>query len=266
MSGTYLDKILAAKRSELSQARAGRSAALSDKELTELGTRLPKPRDFIAALRDVRHPPAIIAEFKRASPSAGGLNEAADPRTIATLYAANGATAMSVLCDKHFQGSLEDLRTVRQTVTLPLLCKDFILDRWQIVEAKRTGADAILLIVAALEPPLLRQLIAFAHQLDMQVLCEAHDAYEVDRAMAAGARLIGVNARDLKTFEINIQTCIDLRELVPKGFTYVAESGVGSIDDAKRLAEAGADALLIGSYFMKSESPGDTLRALVESF
>jgi len=266
MSGTYLDKILAAKRAELSGARAGRSAALSDKELAELGARLPPARDLIGALRDHRPRPAVIAEFKRASPSAGPLREDADPRAIATAYAEAGATAMSVLCDRHFQGSLEDLREVRQTVTLPLLCKDFILERWQIVEAKRTGADAVLLIVAALEAPLLRQLVSFAHELGMQVLCETHDAHEVDRAMAAGARLIGVNARDLHTFEINLQLCVDLRALVPAGFTYVAESGVSSVEDAKKLADAGVDAILVGSYLMTAESPGDKLRELVDSF
>ncbi len=266
MSGTYLDSILAAKRAELSGARAGRSAALSDSELADLGTRLPPARDFIDALRGQRTKPAIIAEFKRASPSAGTLREDADPRTIATLYAAAGAAAMSVLCDRHFQGSLEDLREVRQTVTLPLLCKDFILERWQVVEAKRTGADAILLIAAALEAPLLRQLITFAHDLGMQVLCETHDAHEVDRAMAAGARLIGVNARDLQTFETDLQVCVDLRAVVPAGFTYVAESGVGSVEDAKKLADAGVDAILVGSYLMRAECPGDTLRELVQSF
>ncbi len=262
--GTYLDKILADKRTELSALRAGRSSAMSDAELGELGARLPKPRDFIAALRAVRPRPAIIAEFKRASPSAGVLRQDADPRTIATLYAAGGAAAMSVLTDRHFQGSLEDLRTVRQTVTLPLLCKDFILERWQIVEAKRTGADAVLLIVAALEPPLLRQLVDFAHDLDMQVLAEAHDEYEVERAMAAGARLIGVNSRDLKTFKIDPDRAARLRHLVPKSFTYVAESGVGSLDEFRRLRDADVDAVLIGTYLMKAERPGEALRELVD--
>ncbi|MEZ4454547.1 MAG: indole-3-glycerol phosphate synthase TrpC, partial [Nannocystaceae bacterium] len=258
--------ILAAKRAELSGARAGRSAALNESDLADLGARLPRPRDFNAALRSASPQPAIIAEFKRASPSAGVLREGADPKAIATAYAAAGATAMSVLCDRHFQGSLEDLRTVRQTVTLPLLCKDFILERWQIVEAKRTGADAVLLIAAALEPPLLRQLVAFAHGLDMQVLCEAHDAHEVDRAMAAGARMIGVNARDLRTFKLDPDLPGKLRDLVPKGFTYVAESGVGSPADAKRLADAGVDAILIGSHFMKAPSPGDALAAVIAAF
>lgn len=262
MTETYLDKILAAKRAELAGARPTRSAALSDRELAELGARLPKPRDFISTLR-AGPLPAIIAEFKRASPSAGPLREDADPRHIATLYAAGGATCMSVVTDRHFQGSYDDLRVVRQTVTLPLLCKDFILEKTQIVEAKRVGADCVLLIVAALPPPQLRSLLEFAHALDMQVLCEARDEHEIDRAMASGARLIGVNARDLHTFEVDRGKPARLRKHVPAGFTYVAESGVESAEDAIQLQEAGVDAILIGSYLMRAANPGEALRQLI---
>ena len=260
--GRYLDKILAAKRAELATDGATRSSALSDREMLELGARLPRPRDFIGALREGPRP-AIIAEFKRASPSAGNLREDADARHIATLYAAGGATCMSVLTDRHFGGSHEDLRSIRQTVTLPLLCKDFILEKTQIVEAKRVGADCVLLIAAALPPPQMRMLVEFAHQLDMQVLCETRDAHEIDRAMASGARLIGVNARDLDTFELDPNRAADLRKYVPPDFTYVAESGVKSVEDALRLRDAGADAILVGSYFMQSENPGETLRQMV---
>lgn len=258
----YLDKILAAKRAELATAGAMRSSALSDRELLELGARLPRPRDFIAALREGPRP-AIIAEFKRASPSAGALREDADPRHIATLYAAGGATCISVLTDRHFAGSFEDLRTVRQSVTLPLLCKDFILEKAQIVEAKRVGADCVLLIAAALPPPQMRTLLQFAHQLDMQVLVETRDEHEIDRAMAAGGRLIGVNARDLDTFELDPDRAARLRKYVPESFTYVAESGVKSIDDAIRLRDAGVDAILVGSYLMQAPNPGETLRQLI---
>jgi len=260
--GSFLDRILAAKRAELAGARATRSSALSDRELADLGSRLPRPRDFIAALREGPRP-AIIAEFKRSSPSAGALREDADPRHVATLYAAGGATCISVLTDRHFGGSYEDLRTVRQTVTLPLLCKDFILEKTQIVEAKRVGADCVLLIAAALPPPALRGLMDFAHQLDMQVLCETRDEHEIDRALAAGARLIGVNARDLDTFEIDQDRCARLRKLVPADFTYVAESGVKSAEDAIRLRDAGADAILIGSHLMQAPNPGEALRQLI---
>jgi len=258
----FLDKILAAKRAELATVGAMRSSALSDRELLELGARLPRPRDFIAALREGPRP-AIIAEFKRASPSAGTLREDADPRHVATLYAAGGATCMSVLTDRHFGGSFEDLRTVRQTVTLPLLCKDFILEKTQIVEAKRVGADCVLLIAAALDPPQLRNLVQFAQQLDMQVLCETRTEHEVDRALASGARLIGVNARDLDTFELDPNRAAQLRKYVPPSFTYVAESGVKSIEDAIRLRDAGVDAILIGSYLMQAANPGETLRQLI---
>lgn len=260
--GSYLDKILAAKRAELAAPKATRSGALTDRELIELGARLPRPRDFIGALREGPRP-GIIAEFKRASPSAGALREGADARQIAMLYAANGAACISVLTDRHFQGSYEDLRSVRQSVALPLLCKDFILEKTQIVEAKRVGADCVLLIVAALPPPQLRSLIEFAHMLEMQVLCETRDEQEIDRAMAAGARLIGVNSRDLQTFELDPDRAARLRPYVPKSFTFVAESGVRSVDDALRLRDSGADALLIGSYFMQAEQPGEALRELV---
>jgi indole-3-glycerol phosphate synthase len=261
MSETFLDKILAAKRAELRETGT-RSSALTDRELAELGARLPKPRDFIGALR-AGPAPAIIAEFKRASPSAGELRADADPRHIATLYAAGGATCMSVLTDRHFRGSFEDLRTVRQTVTLPLLCKDFILEKTQIVEAKRVGADCVLLIAAALPPPQLRGLLEFARQLDMQALCETRDEHEIDRAMAAGAQLIGVNARDLQTFELDPDRCARLRRHVPPSFTYVAESGIRGADDVVRLRDAGVDAVLIGSYLMQAQNPGEALRRLI---
>ena len=256
-----LEKIIAHKKQEVTERKA-----LYPVQLLEKSIYFETPVVSLCKYLQREDKSGIIAEFKRASPSAGVLRDGADPRAIATAYAAAGATAMSVLCDRHFQGSLEDLRTVRQTVTLPLLCKDFILERWQIVEAKRTGADAVLLIVAALEPPHLRQLVAFAHELGMQVLCEAHDAHEVDRAMAAGARMIGVNARDLRTFKLDPELPAKLRDLVPRSFTYVAESGVGSPADAKRLAEAGVDAILIGSYFMKAASPGDALAGVIAGF
>lgn len=261
-SGSFLDRILAAKRAELAAPKATRSAALTDRELAELGARLPRPRDFLGALRDGPRP-AIIAEFKRASPSAGPIREGADPRQISQMYAANGAACISVLTDRHFQGSFEDLRTVRQTVAIPLLCKDFILEKTQIVEAKRVGADCILLIVAALPPPQLRALIEFANELEMHVLCETRDEGEIDRAMAAGAKIIGVNSRDLGTFVLDPDRAAKLRAYVPPGFIYVAESGVKGPEDAIRLRDAGADAILVGSHLMAAEDPGEALRELI---
>ncbi|MCA9718237.1 MAG: indole-3-glycerol phosphate synthase TrpC [Myxococcales bacterium] len=260
---TILDKLLADKRDQLANLRGTRASVMTERELTELGARLPPPRDFIGALRE-RPAPGIIAEFKRASPSAGVIREGADPRAIASEYAASGARCISVLTDRNFQGSLEDLRGVRQAVSLPILCKDFILERWQILEAKRHGADAVLLIVAALEAPHLRRLLKFAHSIDMQALCEAHDAHELDRAMAAGARLVGVNARDLETFDLDLERVIQLRREVPESFTFVAESGIRSLEDAARMRDAGVDALLIGTHLMQAERPGEALRALVQ--
>lgn len=258
--GTYLDKILAAKRAELRDAP--RAGAWSDRALADRMAQLPATRDLIAALREAPRP-RVIAEFKRASPSEGPIRAGAEPRTIATQYAEAGAAAMSVLTDAHFQGTLDDLREVRRTVSLPILRKDFILERGQIVEAREAGADAVLLIVAALPAPTLRQLLRFTHDLGMQALVEAHDAHEVDRAMAAGAELIGVNARDLRTFDVDLERTVDLRALVPSRFTYVAESGIRSPEDVQRLRDAGVDAILVGTHLMRAEHPGQALRELV---
>src|SRR5690606_29511000 len=190
---THLDRILAAKRAELS-ANASRPSAMTTRQLSQALQGVGPARDFIAALRRPSRP-SVIAEFKRASPSKGPLRPGADVREIVAAYAAAGAAAVSILCDRHFDGSLEDLRAARACTDLPLLCKDFILERSQILEARRAGADAVLLIVAALEPPKLKQLVDFAHELGLQVLAEAHDEHEIDRAMSAGARLVGGNAR-----------------------------------------------------------------------
>lgn len=258
--GTYLERILAAKRAELSSGPGG---AVSDRELDRVLAEAGPTRDFEGALREGAAP-RVIAEFKRASPSAGTIREGADPQQIATQYAGAGASAISVLCDRHFEGSLEDLRAVRAAVSLPVLCKDFILDRRQLVEARRAGADAVLLIVAALEPPRLRPLVEAAHDLGLHVLCETHDEHEVDRAMAAGARVVGVNSRDLRTFEVDLQRCVDLRRLVPADrFVYVAESGIAGPADVERLRDAGVDAILVGTHLMAADDPGEALRALV---
>jgi indole-3-glycerol phosphate synthase len=259
--GTYLERILAVKRAELAAHRKGRPGATSDRALADELAALAPTRDLQAALR-LGPAPRVIAEFKRASPSAGVIREDADPRDIVAQYAEAGAAAISVLTDQHFEGSMKDLRAARGAVSLPVLCKDFILERSQIAQARRAGADAVLLIAAALEPPHLRGLVEFAHMVGMQVLCEAHDEHEVDRALAAGARLIGVNSRDLHTFEVDLQRCVDLRKLVPKSFVYVAESGIRTHEDVAQLREAGVDAILVGTHLMAAEHPGDALREL----
>jgi indole-3-glycerol phosphate synthase len=257
---TYLDEILAAKRAELA---AGPPENLSLKRLEAELDSLPPTRDFLAALASGPKP-RFIAEFKRRSPSEGLLREQADPRHIAALYVDAGAAAISVLTDRHFDGSFEDLRAVRASVSVPILCKDFILSRGQIVRARREGADAILLIVAALEPPRLRELCSFAEELGLGVLAEAHDDAELERAMAAGAKVVGLNSRDLHSFEVDLDRIIRFRPDVPrKGFVYVGESGIGSRKDVRRLRAAGVDALLVGTVLMKAEDPGAKLTELM---
>jgi indole-3-glycerol phosphate synthase len=257
---TYLDEILAAKRAELSSG-AHENPSLAQVEAELAG--VPEPLDLWAALATGPKPRAI-AEFKRRSPKEGLLREQADPRHIATLYVDAGAAAISVLTDRRFDGSFEDLRAIRAAVSVPILCKDFILTRGQIVEARREGADAILLIVAALEPPLLRDLLNFAYDIGLQVLAEAHDDFEVERAMAAGAKIIGLNSRDLHTFEVDLDRVIRYRPDVPKtNFLYVGESGITSRKDVSRLRAAGVDAVLIGSVLMKAEDPGAKLAELM---
>jgi indole-3-glycerol phosphate synthase len=260
---TYLDRILADKRSELAGRRAQRPGATTAAALRERLEGLAPTLDFGAALSSGSRP-RVIAEFKRASPSQGPIREDADVREIVSAYQRAGAAAISVLCDRHFEGSLDDLRTARRVLDIPLLCKDFILERSQILEAREAGADAVLLIVAALPPPTLRPLVAFAHELGMQVLCEAHDAHEIDRAMSAGARIIGINARDLKTFELDLDRALALRSQVPRSFVCVAESGIASPSDLRKARDAGVDAVLVGTTLMAADDPAAALEALLD--
>jgi indole-3-glycerol phosphate synthase len=261
---SHLERILSVKRAELATSRRERPHALTDRELDERLSVLPPTLDFCDALRSGPRP-GIIAEFKRASPSAGHLNEGARVPDVVRAYEDAGAACISVLTDRHFEGSLDDLRAARAACDLPILRKDFILERSQILEAREAGADAVLLIVAALEPPLLRGLIEFAHELGLQPLCEAHDEHELDRAMTAGARLVGVNNRDLRTFEIDRQLALRLRSRVPGSFTYVAESGIDSPDQIAELRSAGVDGVLIGSILMAADDPGAALASLLDA-
>lgn len=257
--GTYLEKIVAAKRAALDRRLA---ANVPRAQLEARLAALPPCRDFEGALRTGPAPRAI-AEFKRASPSEGVIREGAEPTIIARAYEEAGAAAISCLTDPHFKGSFDDLTAVRSAVDLPILCKDFILRADQLVEARLAGADAALLIVTVLEPPSLRQLIKAADELGMGVLCEAHTSHEVERALAAGARVVGVNNRDLHTFEVDIERAASLRASVPSSFTFVAESGIRSRDDVQRLREAGVDGVLVGTHLMKAEDPGLALSDLM---
>jgi indole-3-glycerol phosphate synthase len=222
-------------------------------------------RDLAAALR--REDPArprVIAEFKRASPSAGAIRPGADPAIIAADYAAHGAAALSILTDEvDFDGSLDHLAAARARVGVPLLRKDFIIDELQVVEARAAGADAVLLIVAILDDGALRRLLDVAREVGLAALVETHDEAEAERAAAAGAEVIGVNARNLDTLEIDPGLFARVRPRLPAGVLAVAESGIRRSEDVRALAAAGADAILVGEHLMRQPSPGEALRQLV---
>jgi indole-3-glycerol phosphate synthase len=224
------------------------------------------PRGFRGRLRRVsRDGIAIIAELKKASPSRGLIRADFRPSELAGALERAGAAALSVLTDeKFFQGSLEYLRSASASTSLPCLRKDFIVDEFQIVEARANYADAILLIVAALDQKELTSLAAAARAQGLDVLCEAHDELELRRALDAGCDLIGVNSRNLRTFEVNLETAFRLVEEMPDTCVRVAESGIHSGEDIARLRSAGYDAFLIGESLMKAEHPGGALAKLME--
>lgn len=207
--------------------------------------------------------PAIIAEVKKASPSRGLLSASFDPVAIASAYESGGAAALSVLTDgEYFQGSLADLTAARQATRLPVLRKDFLLDETQIAEAYAAGADAILLIAAILDVAALRRLREFAERLGLDVLVEAHDEAELDRAIESGATLLGVNNRDLHTFEVSLETSLRLARRMPPGALAVSESGIHTREDVHRLLDAGYSAFLVGEHLMKSPDPAAAIREL----
>jgi indole-3-glycerol phosphate synthase len=219
--------------------------------------------DFERALTPVRGGVRLIAEVKKASPSRGVLAADLDPVALASTYARNGADAISVLTDgKYFQGSLEILRQIRASVDVPLLRKDFTLDEYQLWEARAAGADAVLLIVAILSPPLLRDLAAAAKGLRMAALVECHTEAEVDAALAAGSHIIGINNRDLGTFETRIETTLALLPRIPPGPVVVSESGFFTGADVRRVVDAGAHAVLVGEGLVRAEDVAAKLREL----
>lgn len=224
-----------------------------------------RPRGFAAALRErAQTEPAIIAEIKKASPSRGLIRSDFRPLALAADFARAGATALSILTDlEFFQGSLEDLEAVSAATTLPCLRKDFILDPFQVLEARASGADAVLLIVAALDDERLALLHAFATDLGLDVLVETHSREEIDRAIAAGAQLIGVNSRDLRTFTVHTDRLLELAEALPAGVLRVAESGIRSADDIAALEAGGYHAFLVGEALMRQPEPGAALALLL---
>lgn len=223
--------------------------------LERLARALPAPRDFAGALRRP-HGLAVIAEMKARTPLKGLLAPEYSPGVLAALYTAAGAAALSVLCQQtSFGGRAEHLAEARAASDLPVLRKDFVMDEYQVVEGRAFGADAVLLIVAALEPARLRELLDRIRALGMEALVEVHDAEEVDGALSAGASVIGVNHRDLRTFEVDVSLTERLRPLVPPDRVLVAESGIHSAADARRVLAGGADAILVGEALMRAPDP-----------
>ncbi len=225
------------------------------------------PRDvkeFLTATKD--EPIRIIAEVKKASPSKGIIREDFDPLFIAQEYSNNGANAISVLTEPHwFKGDLEYLTGIRRYVNTPLLRKDFIVDKYQIVEALVYGADFILLIAKALSKKELKELYDYSLHLGMEVLVEIHDVEDLKKAMACGASIIGINHRNLETFEMDMNLCDKLIPMIPNGKIIVAESGVSNPETIQRLSEAGADAFLIGEHFMRQDNIGAEVKRLKNS-
>jgi indole-3-glycerol phosphate synthase len=255
---TILDEIIRWKRDEIARHKRASPVTAVQAEVALA----PLPQDFAAALRAPGV--SLIAEVKRASPSKGLLRGDLDAAALACEYEANGALAISVLTDERFfQGSLDHLRAVRRAVRRPVLRKDFILDPYQVYEARAAGADAVLLIVAALSDDELLALHRLVDELGMAALVEVHDKAELERALDISPRIVGVNNRDLRTFDVDLETTARLRPLIPADVILVAESGVHTRADVARLAAIGADAMLVGEALVRAQDPGRKIRELV---
>jgi indole-3-glycerol phosphate synthase len=260
LEGTVLGGIVEAKLKELAGATEKWPAAAIEAVLD----RAPQLRSFTSAL--LRRTPAIIAELKKASPSAGLLRADFDPVAIAAEYDEGGAAALSVITEvQHFRGGLENLARLRVHSHLPLLRKDFLVDSYQLLEARHAGADAVLLIAGLLEGDLLRGMREETERLGMQALVEVHSEEEMRRTLDSGATLVGVNNRDLRTFEVSLDTSARLSRLAPAGVVLVAESGIRTAEDIRRLTECGFRAFLVGETLMRASSPGNALRILTRT-
>ncbi len=256
-----LKTILAKKTEEVARRKANTPVAT----LQEIAASVQGPRGFYQALRSKAdaQKPAIIAEIKKASPSQGVIREDFKPVEIALDYAMNGASCLSVLTDKDFfQGSEANLQMVREKCPLPVIRKDFMIDPYQIHESRALGADCILLIVAALDDAMLKELADTASGLGLDVLVEVHDAAELDRALKLDSRLIGINNRNLRTFEVSLQTTLDLQSRIPADRLLVTESGIHTPTDVKLMQEHGIYSFLVGEAFMRAASPGQKMREL----
>jgi len=256
-----LDEIIENKAIEVKESKTSLPLELM---LEQIGDALPS-RNFFNAIKpdgDLK----IISEVKHASPSKGVFREDFDPVQIAKSYSRCGASAISVLTDeKYFRGSLLYLKDIRAQVDTPLLRKDFIIEPYQVYEARLFGADAILLIVAALDQSILKELLDLTHSLDMNAIVEVHDEVELERSLDGGARIIGINNRDLRTFDVDLNVSINLSKKVPGDKIVIAESGISSIEDIDRLRGEGVHVFLIGEAFMKAPDPGQKLKDLIKS-
>ena len=250
---SILERIVAAKRTEVAAARKRAPEVKLDAA--------PPVRDFIAALRAKR--PAVIAEIKRASPSKGLLRSNFDPAAIAKSYEKGGAACMSVLTDREFfQGAAEHLSAARGACALPVLRKDFLIDPYQVFESRALGADCVLLIAACLEDRQMRELEALARSVGMAVLVEVHDGEELERALKLDTPLLGINNRNLRTFETRLETTLELLPRVPHDRLVITESGILSRADVARMRQRGVEAFLVGEAFMRAQDPGVELKAL----
>ncbi len=265
LTRTILDNIVSSRRRALDETRL----AIPLERLQVAAEARQERRDFAAAIASGAAPAGlrVIAELKRASPSRGLLRQQYRRREIALGYAAAGAAALSVLTEEqYFLGSLQDLTEARQAVELPALRKDFILESYQVYESVAAGADALLLIVAVLQDRDLGNLLELSRQLRIDALVEVHTELDLERALAAGARIIGVNNRNLKTLEVNLDTSFQLREKIPAGCITISESGIKTAADLKALSKVGFDAVLIGERLMGEPDPGQALHRLLAGF
>ncbi len=254
-----LDEIIASTRESVAARKRVRPLG----ELRAAAIDAPRPRGFAAVLRKPGRV-TCVAEIKRRSPSAGWIRKDASAPQIAAAYEAAGAAAISVLTDHaFFGGSLDDLAAVRAAVDVPVLRKDFIIDPYQVFEARAAGADAILLIVAALSEAQLSRLYVTANQLGLDALVETHDQEEIRRAMVLGARVIGVNHRDLRNFTVDTDLAVRMRPAIHARHVVVAESGIRTAEDVRRMGEGGIDAVLVGETLMRAPDPGAALRTLL---
>jgi indole-3-glycerol phosphate synthase len=257
-TGTVLDRILDARRTDVQRRKQ-----LVPETVLKYGVKAASPpRGFSAALS--REGLNVIAELKPASPSRGVIRDPFDAVALARSLEAAGAAALSILTEpEFFHGSLKNMRDARKEIALPVLRKDFIFDPWQVWEARANDADSFLLIVAALDDVLLREMIDLGREIGMEALVEVHTAAELDRALAAGARIVGVNNRDLKTLSVRVETSIELIDSIPDECIAISESGLRSHDDLQRLRAAGFDAFLVGEQLMLAPDPGAALADLL---